>query len=58
VRFEISIGKATSNIITGHTTPAEAVEDIRTGKWSKQIAALRACKDDSIVRRCVESIPI
>ena len=41
VRFEISIGRATSNLITGHTTPAEAVEDIRTGKWSKPIAAPR-----------------
>lgn len=43
---EISLGRATSNTITGHTTPAQAVEDIRTGKWEGQIAALRAATGD------------
>jgi predicted transcriptional regulator len=42
----ISLGRATSNTITGHTTPAEAVADIQSGKWAKQIAALRAATGD------------
>jgi P4 family phage/plasmid primase-like protien len=50
VRFEISIGWATSNLITGHTTPAEAVEDIRAGTWSKPVAALRAATGDEAAR--------
>jgi len=42
----VSIGSATSATIRGNTTPAQAVEDIRTGKWSKEIAALRAATGD------------
>jgi P4 family phage/plasmid primase-like protien len=48
--IEISIGTTTSNVILGHTTPAEAVEDIRSGKWSKHIAALRAATGDEATR--------
>jgi len=43
---EISLGSATSNAITGHTAPAQAVEDIQRGKWSKEIAALRSATGD------------
>lgn len=39
---EISLGCATSNAITGHTTPANAIVDIQSGKWAKEIAALRS----------------
>jgi hypothetical protein len=42
----ISLGRATSNTITGHTTPAEAVANIQSGKWAKQIAALRSATGD------------
>ena len=42
----ISLGRATSNIIHGHTTTADAIADIQSGKWSKQIAALRAATGD------------
>lgn len=42
IMFEISIGSATSNTIRGNTTPAQAVEDIRTGKYTEQIKALRS----------------
>jgi hypothetical protein len=44
---EISIGKATSNAISGHTTPAQAIADIQSGKWAKQIAALRSASGDA-----------
>ena len=43
---EISLGNATSNTITGNTTPAQAVADIQRGKWSKEIAALRSATGD------------
>jgi hypothetical protein len=43
----ISIGKATSNTICGHTTPAKAIADIRSGKWAKEIAALRSATGDN-----------
>ena len=39
---EISLGRATSNTIIGHTSPGQAIEDTRTGRWAKQIAALRS----------------
>jgi hypothetical protein len=44
--FEISLGRSTSNTITGHTTPADAIADIQSGKWSKEIAALRSATGD------------
>lgn len=44
--IEISLGRATSNAITGHTTPADAIADIKSGKWAKQIAALRSATGD------------
>jgi hypothetical protein len=47
---EISLGRATSNTITGHTTPGEVVADIQSGKWAKQIAALRAVTGDEADR--------
>lgn len=47
---KISLGRATTNTITGHTTPAEAVEGIRTGKWSKEIAALRSATGNERAR--------
>jgi len=43
---EISLGSATSNAITGHTTPADAIADIQSGKWAKQVAALRSATGD------------
>ena len=43
---EISLGRATSNAITGHTTPADAIADIQSGKWAKEIAALRNASGD------------
>ena len=39
---EISLGSATSAVISGHTTASQAVADIQSGKWSKQIHALRS----------------
>lgn len=48
--IEISIGTTTSNVILGHTTPAEAIEDSRTGKWSKPIALLRAAMGNEATR--------
>ena len=44
---EIALGSATSGKITGHTTPADAVADIQSGKWAKQIAALRSATGDA-----------
>jgi len=44
--FEISIGSATSNVITGTTSAAQAVADIRAGKWADQVAAVRAVTGD------------
>ena len=41
----ISLGRATSNIISGHTTAANAIADIQSAKWSKEIAALRSATD-------------
>ncbi len=43
---EISLGSATSNRIAGHTMPADAIADIQSGKWAKQIAALRNSSGD------------
>lgn len=43
---EISLGSATSATIAGHTTPEQAVADIRSGKWSEQIHALRSAIGD------------
>jgi hypothetical protein len=39
---EISLGSANSNAITGHTTPADAIAGIQSGKWANEIAALRS----------------
>jgi len=47
MQSEISLGRATSNAITGHTTPAEAVADIQSGKWSKEVAAVRSATGDA-----------
>jgi hypothetical protein len=47
---EISFGSATSNAITGHTTPAEIIADIQTGRWAKEIAAVRAATGDEAAR--------
>jgi hypothetical protein len=46
MRFEISLGSATSAGISGHTTPAVAIADIQSGKWAKEITALRAATGD------------
>ncbi len=46
MKAEISLGSATSNHITGNTTPAQAVADIQSGKWAKQVAALRLATGD------------
>jgi hypothetical protein len=43
---EISLGSATSGKIIGHTKPAQAVADIQSGKWAKEIAALRSATGD------------
>ena len=43
---EISLGSATSNRISSHTTAAEIIADIQRGKWAKQIAALRSATGD------------
>jgi len=45
--LEISIGNATSATITGHTTPVDAIEAIRSGKYANQIAALRSATGDA-----------
>jgi P4 family phage/plasmid primase-like protien len=45
--FEISLGGATSNKITGHTTAAAIIADIQRGKWARQIAALRSATGDN-----------
>ena len=47
---EISLGRAPSSTITGHTTPADAIADIQSGKWAKQIAALRSASGDEANR--------
>jgi len=46
----ISLGRATSNGIDGHTTPAAAIADIQSSKWANQIAALRAATGDDADR--------
>lgn len=43
---EISLGRATSNTITGYTTPADAIADIVSGKWASEISALRSATCD------------
>jgi hypothetical protein len=43
---EISIGSATSNAVTGHIDPAQAIWDIQSGKYAKQIDALRRAAGD------------
>ena len=39
---KISLGTATSNVITGTTSATQAIADIRDGKWAAQVAAVRA----------------
>ena len=39
---EISLGRATSNIIHGHTTPEAALAEIQSGKWLTEVSALRS----------------
>jgi predicted transcriptional regulator len=46
----ISFGRATSNAITGHTSPVAAIADIQSGKWGEQIAALRKAIGDEADR--------
>lgn len=41
MQCEISLGSATSSEISGTTTPAQVIADIRGGKWQTQVAALR-----------------
>ena len=43
---QISLGTATSNVITGITSAAQAIADIRNGKWGDQVAAVRAATGD------------
>lgn len=43
---EISIGSATSAAITGDTTPEDFIRDIQSGRWAKQVAAVRAATGD------------
>lgn len=50
VNDSISLGRATSNAITGHTTPADAITAIQSGKWAKQIAVLRNASGDEADR--------
>jgi hypothetical protein len=50
MQIEISLGRATSNAITGHTTPSDAITDIQSGKWAKEIAALRSATGDEADR--------
>lgn len=44
---EISLGSATSNRISGHTTAADIIADIQRGKWKRQIAALRSATGEN-----------
>jgi len=47
VQPEISLGSATSNRISGHTSAAEIIADIQRGKWAMQITALRSATGDN-----------
>lgn len=43
---QVSLGFATSNAITGTTSAAQAIADIRDGKWADQVAAVRTATGD------------
>ena len=46
----ISLGSATSNRISGHTSAAEIIANIQRGNWARQIAALRSVNGDEADR--------
>lgn len=45
VEIKLSTGSALNNLITGSTTPAQIIEQIRVGKWAREVAAIRAETD-------------
>lgn len=46
MKIIISLGSAKSSAITGTTTPEDFIHDIQSGRWAKEIAALRAATGD------------
>ena len=49
VSESISLGSARNNCITGHTTPAAAIAEIKSDKWKRAIESIRAApnKDEA-----------